>query len=148
MKILVVDDSSTMRRIIGNVVQQLGVKKEDFDEAEDGVVAWNLCETKGQYDVILTDYKTKREKIFSALKKINLKNLDKGIAGFSKLVQSFGGSMDQLTREINSQKSKDADNLDLVWGKSNNSVPIWGDSENDFDSKHKDNLEKIWGKRK
>ena len=56
--------------------------------------------------------------------------------------------MDQLTREINSQKSKDADNLDLVWGKSENNVTIWGDSENDFDSKHKDNLEKIWGKQK
>ena len=104
-----------------------------------------LCQ---KYDVILTDYKTKREKVFSALKKINLKNFDKGVTEFSKLVQSFGGSMDQLTREINSPKSKDADNLDLVWGKSENNVSIWGDSKNDFDSNHKDNLEKIWGKRK
>jgi two-component system chemotaxis response regulator CheY len=55
MKILIVDDSSTMRRIIGNVVGQLGVKKEDFDEAEDGVVAWDLCQ-KNKYDVILTDW--------------------------------------------------------------------------------------------
>jgi len=55
MKILIVDDSSTMRRIIGNVVQQLGVPKEDFDEAEDGVVAWDLCQ-KNKYDVILTDW--------------------------------------------------------------------------------------------
>ena len=92
--------------------------------------------------------KTKREKVFSALKKINLRNFDKGVTEFSKLVQSFGGSMDQLTREINSPKSKDADNLDLVWGKSENNVSIWGDSKNDFDSNHKDNLEKIWGKRK
>ena len=106
-----------------------------------------LCQ---RYDVILTDYQTKREKLFSVLKKINLKNLDKGIAGFSKLVQSFGGSMDQLTREIDSQKSKDKDNLDSVWGKSENSVPIWGSSENSSDSQsqHKANLEKIWGKEK
>ena len=104
-----------------------------------------LCQ---KYDVILTDYKTKREKLFSALKKINLRNFDKGVSEFSKLVQSFGGSMDQLTRELNSPKSKDADNLNLVWGESDNRVPIWGDSKNDFDSKHKDNLEKIWGKRK
>ena len=55
MKILIVDDSSTMRRIIGNVVQQLGVKKDDFDEAEDGVVAWDLLQ-KNKYDVILTDW--------------------------------------------------------------------------------------------
>lgn len=46
MRILIVDDSSTMRRIIGNVVQQLGVAKEDFDEAEDGVVAWKLFQEK------------------------------------------------------------------------------------------------------
>ena len=104
-----------------------------------------LCQ---KYDVILTDYKTKREKIFSALKKINLRNFDNGIAEFSKLVQSFGSSMDQLTSEIDSQKSKDTDNLDLVWGKSENNVPIWGDSKNDSGSKHKENLEKIWGNRK
>ena len=106
-----------------------------------------LCQ---RYDVILTDYQTKREKIFSFLKKINLKNLDKGITELSNLVQSFGGSMDQLTREIDSQKSKDKDNLDSVWRKSENSVPIWSTSENSSDSQsqHKANLEKIWGKEK
>ncbi len=55
MKVLIVDDSSTMRRIIGNVVQQLGIPKDDFDEAEDGVVAWKLL-TQNAYDVILTDW--------------------------------------------------------------------------------------------
>ena len=106
-----------------------------------------LCQ---RYDVILTDYQTKREKIFSVLKKINLKNLDKGVTEFSKLVQSFGGSMDQLTREIDSQTSKDKDNLDSVWGKSENSVPIWSTSEYNSDSQshHKASLEKIWGKKK
>ena len=115
-------------------------KNNDYFDMQD-----MLCQ---KYDVILTDYKTKREKVFSALKKINLNNFDKGVTQFSKLVQSFGGSMDQLTQELNSGKSKDADNLDLVWGKSENNVPIWGNSKNDFGSKHKDNLEKIWGKRK
>ena len=56
MRILIVDDSSTMRRIIGNVVQQLGVSKDDFDEAEDGVVAWKLFQEKNNYDVVLTDW--------------------------------------------------------------------------------------------
>ena len=115
-------------------------KNNDYFDMQD-----MLCQ---KYDVILTDYKTKREKVFSALKKINLRNFDKGVSEFSKLVQSFGGSMDQLTRELNSPKSKDADNLNLVWGESENNVSIWGDSKNDFDSNHKDNLEKIWGKRK
>jgi len=55
MKILIVDDSSTMRRIIGNVVMQLGFSRDDFDEAEDGLKAWKqLVET--QYDIILTDW--------------------------------------------------------------------------------------------
>ena len=115
-------------------------KDNDYFDMQD-----MLCQ---KYDVILTDYQTKKEKLFSALKKINLRNFDKGVSEFSKLVQSFGGSMDQLTRELNSPKSKDADNLNLVWGESDNRVPIWGDSKNDFDSNHKDNLEKIWGKRK
>ena len=117
-------------------------KNNDYFDMQD-----MLCQ---RYDVVLTDYQTKREKIFSVLKKINLKNLDKGITGFSKLVQSFGGSMDQLTREIDSQKHKDKDNLDLVWGKSENSVPIWSVYENSSDSqsKHKVNLEKIWGTKK
>ena len=116
-------------------------KNNDYFDMQD-----MLCQ---KYDVILTDYKTKREKIFSVLKKFNLKNFDKGVTEFSKLVQSFGGSMDQLTREIDSSKSKDKDNLDSVWGKSNNSVPIWVSSEDNFDSQaqHKANLEKIWGKR-
>jgi two-component system, chemotaxis family, chemotaxis protein CheY len=56
MRILIVDDSSTMRRIIGNVVQQLGVAKDDFDEAEDGVVAWRLFQENNNYDVVLTDW--------------------------------------------------------------------------------------------
>ena len=117
-------------------------KSNDYFDMQD-----MLCQ---RYDVVLTDYQTKREKIFSVLKKINLKNLDKGITGFSKLVQSFGGSMDQLSREIDSQKHKDKYNLDLVWGKSENSVPIWSVYENSSDSqsKHKVNLEKIWGTKK
>ena len=117
-------------------------KSNDYFDMQD-----MLCQ---KYDVILTDYQTKREKLFSVLKKINLKNLYKGVTGFSKLVQSFGGSMDQLTREIDSQTSKDKDNLDSVWGKSENSVPIWSTSENSSDSQsqHKANLEKIWGKKK
>jgi two-component system chemotaxis response regulator CheY len=55
MRILIVDDSSTMRRIIGNVVMQLGYSKDDFDEAEDGVKAWKML-GESQYDVILTDW--------------------------------------------------------------------------------------------
>ena len=127
-------------------------KNNDYFDMQD-----MLCQ---KYDVILTDYKTKREKVFSALKKINLKNFDKGVTEFSKLVQLFGSSMEQLTREIDSPKQKgsrykkatsggkDNENLDIIWGTSDDSVPIWGTSEDNCDSqaRHKSNLEKIWGR--
>ena len=97
-----------------------------------------LCQ---KYDVILSDYQTKKKKTFSLLQKINLKNFDKGITGFSKLVQSFGNSMDQFTAEINDKKISDKKNLESIWGPSKKQTPIWSDNDSN-------NLEKIWGERK
>jgi hypothetical protein len=97
-----------------------------------------LCQ---RYDVILSDYQTKKQKTFSLLQKINLKNFDKGITGFSKLVQSFGNSMDQFTAEIDNKKTSDKKNLESIWGPSKKQTPIWSDNDSD-------NLDKIWGKRK
>jgi hypothetical protein len=102
-----------------------------------------LCE---KYDVILTDYKTKRQRIISILSHINLKNLDKGIAQFNKLFASFGDSAEQLSKELNHSK-QDKQNLDSIWGKSTNSVPIWSNSKSS-QVQHEANLEKIWGMRK
>lgn len=55
MRFLIVDDSSTMRRIITNIVLQLGVLRDDIQEAEDGLKAYNLFQ-KNKYDIILTDW--------------------------------------------------------------------------------------------
>ena len=96
-----------------------------------------LCQ---RYDVILSDYQTKKQKTFSLLQKINLKNFDKGITGFSKIVQSFGNSMDQFTAEIDNKKISDKKNLESIWGPSKKQTPIWSDN-------YSDNLEKIWGKK-
>ena len=96
-----------------------------------------LCQ---RYDVILSDYQTKKQKTFSLLQKINLNNFDKGIAEFSKLVQSFGNSMGQFTTEINDKKISDKKNLESLWGPSKKQTLIWSDTDSD-------NLEKIWGKR-
>jgi len=96
-----------------------------------------LCQ---RYDVVLSDYQTKKQKTFSLLQKINLKNFEKGITEFSKLVQSFGNSMDQFTAEINDKKISDKKNLESIWGSSKKQTPIWSDNNSD-------NLEKIWGKR-
>ena len=97
-----------------------------------------LCQ---KYDVILSEYQTKKQKTFSLSQKINLKNFDKGITEFAKLVQSFGNSMDQFTAEINDKKISDKKNLESIWGPSKKQTPIWSDNDSD-------NLEKIWGKRK
>ena len=69
MKILIVDDSSTMRRIIGNVVMQLGFTRDNFEEAEDGVKAWKLL-SEAHYDVILTDWNMPNMNGLELVKKI------------------------------------------------------------------------------
>lgn len=52
MRILVVEDSKTMQRIIGNVLKRL--EQENVDYADDGLIASDLF-SKNQYDIILTD---------------------------------------------------------------------------------------------
>ena len=53
MKVLAVDDSATMRRIIKNQLKQSGI--EDIDEAENGREALTLL-AKGSYDLLITDW--------------------------------------------------------------------------------------------
>lgn len=54
MKILVVDDSSTMRRIIKNTLQRLG--HEIVLEAEHGVEAWKILGDNPDIEVLVTDW--------------------------------------------------------------------------------------------
>jgi two-component system chemotaxis response regulator CheY len=53
MRVLAVDDSATMRRIIKNQLKQSGV--EDVDEAENGREALSLL-GRGRYDLLITDW--------------------------------------------------------------------------------------------
>lgn len=54
MKLLVVDDSSTMRRIIKNTLGRLGHK--EVLEAEHGVEAWQLLSQNPDISVLITDW--------------------------------------------------------------------------------------------
>ncbi len=54
MKLLVVDDSSTMRRIIKNTLARLGYK--DILEAEHGVEAWEILDAQADIKVLVTDW--------------------------------------------------------------------------------------------
>ena len=53
MKILVVDDFSTMRRIVKNLLRELGFT--NLDEADDGQTAWPKLQS-GNYDFLVTDW--------------------------------------------------------------------------------------------
>ena len=52
-KFLVVDDFSTMRRIIRNLLKELGYS--NVDEAEDGLIAFNKLK-QGLYDFVVCDW--------------------------------------------------------------------------------------------
>jgi len=53
MKILIVDDFSTMRRIIKNLLRDLGFT--NTSEADDGTTALPMLE-KGNFDFLITDW--------------------------------------------------------------------------------------------
>lgn len=53
LKFLVVDDFSTMRRIVKNVLQELGYSR--IEEADDGVTALPLLQGGG-FDFLITDW--------------------------------------------------------------------------------------------
>lgn len=54
MKLLVVDDSSTMRRIIKNTLSRLGY--ENVLEGEDGVQGWNVLNENVDMGMLITDW--------------------------------------------------------------------------------------------
>lgn len=53
MKILIVDDFSTMRRIIKNLLRDLGFT--NTAEADDGSTAWPMLKS-GEFDFLVTDW--------------------------------------------------------------------------------------------
>jgi len=76
MKILVVDDFQTMRRIIRNYLRQLGFN--NVEEAEDGDVALAKL-NEADFDFVITDWNMPKMTGIDLLKKIravgNLKNI-------------------------------------------------------------------------
>jgi len=67
MKILVVDDFSTMRRIVKNLLKQLGF--ENIDEAEDGAQAYSKLK-EGGYGFVVTDWNMPNMDGLDLLKKV------------------------------------------------------------------------------
>ena len=134
---------------------------------------WNMQEVIcKKYDVILTDYKTRKEKIMSLLNKINMKNFNKGMDTFNKSLNKFSKIVDSMTASANKSSFKGFDqgksmeglgkSKNEVWSESNaNSVSLWGkpikltsqpvsiwpEKPTKTESKSRNDMENIWGKR-
>lgn len=56
LKVLIVDDSSIMLKIISNVLNTLGIKRENMTLSQDGKEALDKFKENQNYDMILTDW--------------------------------------------------------------------------------------------
>jgi len=76
MKFLIVDDFSTMRRIVRNLLKEIG--HTEADEAEDGAIALNKLRT-GNFNFVVSDINMPNMNGFQLLNEIkadpNLKHL-------------------------------------------------------------------------
>lgn len=67
MRVLVVDDFSTMRRIVKNILRQLGFN--DIVEADDGTTAWEIL-NKDKIDFIVSDWNMPKMTGIDLLRKV------------------------------------------------------------------------------
>ncbi|GLO44595.1 chemotaxis protein CheY [Pseudomonas putida] len=76
MKILIVDDFSTMRRIIKNLLRDLGFT--NTEEADDGITALPMLEN-GHYDFLVTDWNMPGMSGIDLLRKVRASDKLKGM---------------------------------------------------------------------
>lgn len=76
MKILVVDDFSTMRRIVKNLLRDLGFT--NTHEADDGSTAWPMLQST-DFDFVVTDWNMPGMSGIELLQKIRADDRLKGI---------------------------------------------------------------------
>ena len=69
IRILIVDDFSTMRRIIKNILKQLGY--ENVEEAENGADAYEMLDAE-KFDFIITDWNMPVMDGLGLLKKVRM----------------------------------------------------------------------------
>jgi two-component system chemotaxis response regulator CheY len=75
IKILIVDDFATMRRILKNILKQLGFK--NIVEADDGTTAWDVLEGQ-KIDLIISDWNMPKMTGLEFLKKVRETDAYKG----------------------------------------------------------------------
>ncbi|MGE4553127.1 MAG: response regulator, partial [Desulfovibrionaceae bacterium] len=67
MRILVVDDFSTMRKIVKNILRQIGL--ENVVEADDGTSAWDIL-NRDNIDFIVSDWNMPKMTGIELLRKV------------------------------------------------------------------------------
>lgn len=67
MRVLVVDDFSTMRRIIKNILRQIGFN--NIVEADDGTTAWEIL-NKDKIDFVVSDWNMPQMSGIELLRKV------------------------------------------------------------------------------
>ena len=93
MKILVVDDSSTMRRIIKNTLNRLGYK--DLYEGEHGLEAWDVLQANPDIDVLITDWNMPEMNGLELVKKVRAEEKYKDMPII--MVTTEGGKTEVIT---------------------------------------------------
>ncbi|MCL7745420.1 chemotaxis response regulator CheY [Guyparkeria hydrothermalis] len=90
MKILVVDDFSTMRRIIKNLLKELGFT--NIEEADDGQTALPLLK-QGNFDFLVTDWNMPGMTGIDLLRNVRA---DPGLAGLPVLMVTAEAKREQI----------------------------------------------------
>jgi len=67
IKVLIVDDFATMRRILKNILKQIGFK--NLVEADDGTTAWEILQGQS-IDLIISDWNMPKMTGLELLKKV------------------------------------------------------------------------------
>ncbi len=93
MKLLVVDDSSTMRRIIKNTLARLGYK--DILEGADGVEGWNVIDANPNVDMLITDWNMPEMNGLELVKKVRADERFKDLPII--MVTTEGGKAEVIT---------------------------------------------------
>lgn len=75
-KVLIVDDFSTMRRILKNILKQIGFT--NISEADDGSTAWEELQ-KNSFDLIICDWNMPKMSGIELLKKVRADDTYKDI---------------------------------------------------------------------
>jgi len=93
LKLVVVDDSSTMRRIIKNTLARLGYK--DILEGEDGVQGWEVVDNNPDLGMLITDWNMPEMNGLELVKKVRADERFKDLPII--MVTTEGGKAEVIT---------------------------------------------------